>query len=284
MARNHYTDYTYEATLRCERALLTMIGDIGPWSRRVVLIGGLAPRYIVGTLPFGASPHAGTADVDLVLELAVGDSSETYETLQTNLRKSRFVRGEPSYRWSRAVDGTRVDVEFVCETDQVDIGRIYRPRHRAGSGFGAFNAAGAGLLAHDFVEVSLEGERLDDGGLSTVTVRVAGVLSYTVLKALAFQDRHENKDAYDLVYTLVNYPNGGPHAAGRTAAVSAVRGEPRVFEALETLEQRFASPDRDGPSAYANFLAEPYDSEYKARLRNTAVEAVDQFLTAADAR
>lgn len=268
MARNHYTDYTYAATLRCERALLTMIGDIGPWSRRVVLIGDLAPRYIVGSLPFGASPHAGTADVDLVLELAVGDSSETYETLHTNLRKSGFVRGEPSYRWSRTVDGARVDVEFICETDQVDVGRIYRPRQRAGSGFGAFNAAGAGLLARDFIEVSIEGERLDDGGLSTVTVQVAGVLSYIVLKTLAFQDRHDNKDAYDLVYTLANYPNGGPRAAARAAAASAVRGEPRVFEALEILEQRFASTDLDGPSAYANFLAEPYDAERKARLRH----------------
>ena len=28
-----------------------------------------------------------------------------------------------------------------------------------------------------------------------VTVRVANILSYTVLKILAFQDRHENKDS-----------------------------------------------------------------------------------------
>ncbi len=283
MARDHYTDYTYEATLRCERALLTMIGDIGPWSRRVVLIGGLAPRYIVGSLPLEASPHAGTADVDIVLELAVGDSAETYETLQSNLKKSGFIPDEPSYRWARAVAGTSVHVEFICETDQVAAGRIYRPKQGAGSRFGAFNVIGAGLPARDFIEVSIEGERLDDGGLSTVTVQVAGVLSYIVLKTLAFQDRHDNKDAYDLVYTLANYPNGGPRAAGRAAAASAVRGEPRVFEALEILEQRFASTDLDGPSAYANFLAEPYDAERKARLRNTAVEAVDQFLATAGA-
>ena len=33
--------------LRCERALVTFLGDIGPWSKRVVLVGGLVPRYLV---------------------------------------------------------------------------------------------------------------------------------------------------------------------------------------------------------------------------------------------
>lgn len=50
-----------------------MLGDIGPWSRRVYLAGGLAPRYIVGTLPEGARPRVGTTDADLVIALALSD-------------------------------------------------------------------------------------------------------------------------------------------------------------------------------------------------------------------
>ncbi len=53
-----------------------------------------------------------------------------------------------------------------------------------------------------------------------MTVRVAGLLPYTVLKILAFQDRHENKDAYDLVFVIVNYA-GGPTAAGRASPNSS---------------------------------------------------------------
>ena len=45
------------------------------------------------------------------------------------------------------------------------------------------------------------------------------MLPYTVLKIFSFQDRHENKDAYDLVFTLLNHPDG-PRAAGVAAAVS----------------------------------------------------------------
>ena len=75
MSKRHHSDYDEFTTARCERALVTLLADIGPWSERVYLAGGLAPRYIVGSLPEGARPHVGTTDVDLVIGLAVGDES-----------------------------------------------------------------------------------------------------------------------------------------------------------------------------------------------------------------
>lgn len=278
-----YDDYSQPSTLRCERALVTFVGDIGPWSRRIVLVGGLAPRYLVGSVPLGASPHVGTTDVDLVVQLAVEQDFETYTTLATNLKNSGFSPDRDSYRWSRQVDGATVSLEFLCETDQVDAGRIYRTRQGTGSRFGAVNIPGAQLATQDFIEATVEAERLDNGGLSTVTFRVGGLLAYVVLKILAFQQRHHNKDAYDLVYTLVNYPNGGPRTAGRAAATSPIREDPRALEALRLLKERFISIDRDGPSHYANFLTNPHDAEGTARRRNEAVAAVTQFLTAAEA-
>ncbi|WP_419856342.1 nucleotidyl transferase AbiEii/AbiGii toxin family protein [Candidatus Poriferisodalis sp.] len=181
-----------------------------------------------------------------------------------------------------SVDGTRVDVEFICETDQVPPGRIHRLKQGTGSGFAAFNARCAGLTSQDNVEVPVTAERLDAGGLSTVTLRVAGVLTFTALKVLAFQDRHHSKDSYDLVYTLNNYENG-PKAAGEVAAQSPVRSETSVAEALGVLRERFESPDHDGPAAYANFMADRDDQEHKARLRNEAVAVVRQFLSSAGA-
>ena len=281
MARGHRDDYGAVQTDLSERALVTLIGDLGPWSERIVLVGGLAPRYIVGSLPKGASPHAGTTDVDVAIGLAVEDSFETYATLQANLKRSGFELGQPSYQWSRQVDGASVSVDFLCETDHVPSGKIYSPKQGTGSKFSAFNAPGANLAIQDFVEVDVEAKRLDGGGLSTVSVRVAGVLAYLVLKVLAFQHRHKNKDAYDLVYTLVNFPDGGPHAAGLVAAKSPVREELQVVGALQLLAGRFRSVEQDGPSAYSNFLAYPDDADRKAQLRNEAVVAVGQFLSAA---
>lgn len=44
-----------------------MLGSVGLWRERIYLVGGLAPRYIVGEVPEDAEPHVGTTDVDLVI-------------------------------------------------------------------------------------------------------------------------------------------------------------------------------------------------------------------------
>jgi predicted nucleotidyltransferase len=278
VSKRHHSDYDDITTARCERALVTLLGDIGPWSQRIYLAGGLAPRYIVGTLPEGARPHVGTTDVDLVIALALSDESpEAYRTLENNLRKAEFT-DETSFRWHRTVDGVSVTVEFLCETDKVEPGRIFKPKQGTGSGLGAFNVPGAQLVARDFTEVAIEAERLDDGGISQVTVRVAGILSYTVLKTLVFQDRHENKDAYDLVYCLLNYGDG-PDEAGRRAKQSPIAADEQTVAALELLAARFASSDHDGPIAYSAFLDDG-DPDAAAQRRQEAVAVVREFVAA----
>ena len=112
------------------------------------------------------SPHTGTTDVDLVIRLAVEQDFATYKTLATNLRHSGFEPDQHSYQWSRQVDRARVTLEFLCETDHVEAGRIYTTRQQTGSGFGAVNIPGAQLAAQDFAEVEVEAERLDGGGMS----------------------------------------------------------------------------------------------------------------------
>jgi hypothetical protein len=281
LSRGHFTDYDEATTARCERALVTLLGDLGPWRERIYLVGGLAPRYLVGELPPGARAHVGTTDVDLVIGLALGDETpETYRTLEDNLEKSHFDPREPGFRWAREVEGVKVVVEFLCETGAVAAGLVFRPKAGStGSRVGAFNVRGANLVGYDYVERVLEGERLDGGGRSKVTLRVANVLPYTVLKILAFQDRHENKDSYDLVFCLLHFGEG-PDAAGREAAHSAVARDPQVADALALLAERFADVDQDGPTAYAAFLAEAGDDGEAARLRREAVATVRRFLDA----
>jgi hypothetical protein len=169
-----------------------------------------------------------------------------------------------------------VTVEFLCETDKVDPGRIYKPKEGTGSGLGALNVRGAQLVTRDYIECMIEADRFDDGGHSQVTVRVADILAYVVLKILAFQDRHENKDAYDLIYCLLNYGDG-PGDAGRHAADSAIAGHEQVRNALALLAERFESADHDGPHAYSAFLDDG-DTEDVARLRQEAAAVVRQFL------
>lgn len=282
MSKRHQSDYDEITTARCERALVTLLGDIGPWKDRIYLAGGLAPRYIVGTLPEGAHPHVGTTDVDLVIGIAVEDeSAEAYRTLENNLKRGGF-KDKASFRWDKTVEGVTVTVEFLCETDKVEPGRIFKPKDGLGSGLGAFDVRGAHLVTRDYIEVDIEADRLGDGGMSRVTVRVANILSYTVLKILAFQDRHENKDSYDLVFCLLNYGDG-PEEAGGVAQASGIRDTEQVHEALRLLAERFESADHDGAVAYAAFLDDG-DAENTAQLRQEAVAVVRDFLNAAERR
>ena len=268
------SDYTLEATERCERVLVTLLGNIGPWSDHVYLAGGLAPRYLIGELPEGAAEHIGTTDVDLVVSLSVtDDDAEAYRTLENNLKSAGFEQSDPSFQWRREVDGITVLVEFLCETDEVEEGRIFKPKQGLGSNLSAFNVLGADLAAKDYLEVPIEAERLDGGGRSKVTVRVANLLPYLVLKINAFQDRHENKDSYDLIYCLRNYRDD-PETTGNELAGSPVAAEEQVVAALDLLQERFAEANRDGPIAYAAFLTDDADEERRDQLRLEAVAIV----------
>jgi hypothetical protein len=160
---------------------------------------------------------------------------------------------------------------------EVDDGAMFRPKDGAGSKMAAFNIRGAMLARDDFIDVDLEAERLDDGGWSKVTLRVANLLPYVALKIFAFQDRHQNKDSYDLAFSLF-HAVGGPQAAGERAATSPVVGSQQVEEALVLLTERFANADQDGPHAYANFLASGEDPDESARLRQVAVATTRAFL------
>jgi hypothetical protein len=258
---------------------VTFLGSAGPWGQRVYLVGGLAPRYIVGKLPEGAAAHVGTTDVDLVIELVLGDATfRAYRALETNLRSAGFERLD-SCTWVAEVSGLKVRLEFLCDTTEVEPGRIFMPTGQQVGGVGAFNIPGAALVAEDFRAHELEAERFDGTGLSRVTLRVAGLLPFVVLKVLAFQERHENKDSYDLVFCLLNYASG-PENAGAAAAASPVRDRPFVVDALELLGERFADVGDDGPGAYAAFLADPSDTAAAERLRREAVVTVRRFLGA----
>ncbi len=156
-------------------------------------------------------------------------------------------------------------------------GRIFKPKQGLGANLSAFNVSGALLAARDFLEIEIEAERLDEGGRSKVAVRVANLLPYVVLKINAFQDRHENKDAYDLVFTLRNYRDE-PEETGRELAASPVAGNEQVMAALKLLEERFADPDNDGPSSYASFLAE--DDDEREQLKREAAAVIRRVLAA----
>ena len=295
MKPKHQGGYTSLHADLCERTLVTLLRGLGPWKRGVYLAGGLVPRYLIERESKGETqlpPHAGTTDVDLVVDLDVLAGIEAYRRLEQNLKAMGFVRGTNDegqaqhFSWRKSVgDGITIVVDLLCDAAIEEGGRVAAiPGERRLS---ALQIPGAHLVVADYVEVEITAQLLDERGIATETVRVANIVPFVVLKALAYDDRFEEKDAYDLIYALMYYGTGPEDVAARFADWLAERPDiTHVSHAIDILRGRFsthggvAGARKDGPVSYARFLADPGRRDFDARNRQDAAAVVDLFLSA----
>jgi hypothetical protein len=61
--------YNNVVTENCERVLVMLLRGLGPWRDSIFLVGGLTPRYLIDKKPPEIPAHAGTGDVDVVIQL-----------------------------------------------------------------------------------------------------------------------------------------------------------------------------------------------------------------------
>jgi hypothetical protein len=71
------------------------------------------------------------------------------------------------------------------------------------------------------------------------------------MKALAFQSRGENKDAYDLVYLRRNYGSGTEEVA---KSLAPLLEDEEAKRAVHMLREDFAAIDSIGPRRAAEFI------------------------------
>lgn len=136
----------------------------------------------------------------------------------------------------------------------------------------AIKVKGLGLALHAPLTVQIDGQNLH-GDKVTEFISVCRPVAYIILKAISFDNRHVDKDSYDLIYTLLNYGNGVESVAKEILPTDF---EAEYFQtAMEMLRCRYASPDHDGPRAYARFIQRPQDAAI-------AFAAVQQFLRLAE--
>ena len=79
---NLRSNYDERVTQECERVLVSLLRGLGPWRDSVFLVGGLVPRYIVSARPPAVPQHAGTGDIDVLVDLAILANTEAYASLE----------------------------------------------------------------------------------------------------------------------------------------------------------------------------------------------------------
>lgn len=203
--------YRDEYTVDCERVLVTLLRGLGPWKDSVYLVGGLTPRYLVPARPPVVPPHAGTLDVDIVIDLQILADTDAYHTLEENLKRMGFERAENeqgvklSWRWqTRTEHGALMVLELLADAPQIAGGRV-QPLPTEGT-ISALNIPHSSIV-FDLCQVAeISAELLGGNGVATERVKHADIVSFTCLKAFAFDQRFERKDAHDLVYCIEHAP------------------------------------------------------------------------------
>lgn len=289
-----FAEYSSDVTRDCERVLVTLFSGLGPWRDSVFLIGGLTPRYLVTARPPEVPAHAGTGDIDVVVDLAVLADTEAYRTLEENLKKMGFERAENdkgvtvNWRWRvKTEHGVTVILEFLADDPKLKGGALQElPTN---GNISAINIPHASLVfeLHDRMEVTAD--LLGEKGRATETIPYANIVSFTSLKAFAFDHRREGKDAHDLVYCL-EHGDGGPDGAIAkfTEALEGKHGEV-IRAALAILSKRFCDPNpdegylREGPVAVARFElegdnADPETREQRALRQREVNDVISKLL------
>lgn len=289
-------NYSEDVTRDCERVLVTLFSGLGPWRDSVFLVGGLTPRYLVTARPPDVPAHAGTGDIDVVVDLAVLADIEAYRTLEENLKRMGFERAENekgikvNWRWKAKTEhGVTVILEFLADDPKLKGGALQELPTEGN--VSAVNIPHASLVfdLHDRMEVTAD--LLGQKGRATESIPYANIVSFTSLKAFAFDHRREGKDAHDLVYCL-EHGDGGLHGAIAKVreALAGKHGE-TVHAALAILLKRFCDPKpdegylREGPVAAARFEIDGDDQDSEVReqraLRQRAVnDVISQLLGA----
>ncbi len=248
----------------------TILGD---QLEDLVLVGGLVPYLIVDQAAV-EERHVGSGDLDLGFSIGVL-SDEKYREVSARLRSHEFEPFKKEDGKARRqmwhIPGRRVTIDFLI--GPVPAGARPGKLQNLEPDFAAIVTEALPLSFADCIAVPLEGTTVL-GEKAARSVRVCGPAAFVVLKAYAFDNRGENKDAYDLVYVLRNF---GDEAITPVAQrFTAIAGTPEAAKALEILARDFESVDHVGPKRYAAFLGDPDNEDW----RQDATGAVQAFLKA----
>jgi hypothetical protein len=263
------TDYPPDAVEAAKSVLVELVHVLGEYRDDMVIVGGWVPPLLMPD----SSGHVGSTDVDVALN-HLAENDETYSRISESLRARDYEQDENQpFIWYRTVETNGahvvVEVDFLAgeyggrgkahRTQQV---QDLRPR----------KARGADLLFDESVECEVTAQ-LPGGGFDSVVVKVAGVVPYVVMKTAALNTRIKEKDAYDIWFTLSNYPGGVPAIAGE---FEGLVDHGLVTEAIEVLGSKYASPDHFGPTSVAVFRE--LDGEEAELVKRDAYERVQALL------
>lgn len=200
-------DYTDRATTAAKSVLVEIGQLLGSFRGKFAIIGGAVPWLLLDQADM---PHIGTVDVDLVLDpsaLADDEYVGLVEALlahgyrqRHDLRRFQLVRTVPARDNGPDTD---VVVDFLMPR-HAKITKNTPPLIRDF----AVQRADGGELAIEFHRVIPVEGCMPAGGANSVRLAVASIPALLAMKGHALANRKKPKDAYDIYYSIRNFPDG----------------------------------------------------------------------------
>ncbi|MEO7427059.1 MAG: nucleotidyl transferase AbiEii/AbiGii toxin family protein [Fibrobacteria bacterium] len=258
------------------RRVLIDVGQVlASFSDCLVVVGGWTPDLLFQDAKDTESAHIGSMDVDLTLDAARLQDGRYAEMLQLLLDTKRYRLGEKSFQLVVEVDlgdGERpvqVDLEFLAPKN-VTLGKNHP---KLLEGFRVLQVEAMNEAFRSPVNVRLDGRNVR-GAHNTVTLQVASLPDFLVMKAHAIGLRDKPKDVYDLCFCLDRL------AGDMEPLVRDWRGrmqEKNVAEAVRILREKFMGVEAFGPQQLVEFHVAP-DADTGAMHARRAYELVQKLL------
>jgi len=248
----HAADYDDRTTAAVKTVLVEMGQVLGSFKGKFAIIGGAVPWLLLDNQDMR---HVGTLDVDIGLNPeALGDGE--YATLVDSLLSHGYEQRQDKKRFQlvrtvQALDGggsIDVVVDFLMPRDA----EIVKNDPPLISDFAVQKADGADLATRFYQMVAITGP-MPAGGTNRVEIAVCSIPALLAMKGHAVERRYKQKDAYDIYYSVRNYP-GGPAALAQ--ACRPLLDQESGAAGFKFIEAKFDTPDGYGPTCVRNFVHE----------------------------
>lgn len=250
MKFERYDKYLAAETNLPPRALLTTWDALADFHDDLVLVGGLAVRYLTKP-PLAGQPGPVTLDVDFAVSLAVDGGLGP--TIRSALREQEFRWDAEQKRFSRDLPGLRLHLDLLTDDGKSDKGTRIVDDGLVVSVLPGIDRALACVRVMPVTGTDLS------GAVRTLHIKVAEVGPMLALKLNAFggPDGRQGqpggeKDAHDIHYLVMRYVDGFEAAVDGFQAEKAA-GNRAMRHALACLQRDFVGVDAPGPMACARF-------------------------------
>lgn len=263
-------DYSADAVEAARQVMLEVARILGEYADSIVIVGGWVPELLLAAT---GVKHIGSNDVDIALDHKK-ITEAGYRTIREHLTKRGYRPGNQPFVFERTVNvnGRDIVVQLDLLSGQYG-GTAKSKRHQRVQDVMPRKARGCDLAFEINQEFKLEGT-LPGGGKDSVMIRVASIVPFIIMKAMALADRMKEKDAWDICFCVTHFPGGFDALA---AAFQPHLGNGLVKEGLSKIAEKFASPDHVGPKWVADF-DEITDEDARAIRQRDAYERMNALL------